>query len=281
MLAWDHLKLLFDEIKEAKKLTPQHMQEFSTLSTEFPYAVLLLAEGSISKPSKTGLPYVILEAGNIIEIFCRKTMFLRDSILPVWVVFAVIALRKSTSAAQKQALLPDKISTLLDTFLKVPPALLSQLSEVLAEDLKYKHSHQPTIPDDLAEDLEGHIRLSTTASKPTSQDIVKYLDQEPAHYNILELPGLVLLKFLAGKKSTSLRHRKSQILDEYSGLFGDHEIQEDKDEGVITVDREAIVRALFALIGVSLFTSLLLVILISCTGATTKCRHPKKGNSRF
>lgn len=46
-------------------------------------------------------------------------MFLRDSVLPVWVVFAVIALRKSTSAAQKQALLPDKISTLLDTFLKV------------------------------------------------------------------------------------------------------------------------------------------------------------------
>lgn len=44
------------------------MQEFSTLSTEFPYAVLLLAEGSISKPSKTGLPYVILEAGNIIEV---------------------------------------------------------------------------------------------------------------------------------------------------------------------------------------------------------------------
>lgn len=46
---------------------------------------------------------------------------------------------------------------------------------------------------------------------------------------------------------------------------------------VTTIDRKAILRALFILIGVCLFTSLLLIILISCTSAVTVSKRKAVG----
>ncbi|OQR75255.1 hypothetical protein BIW11_03288 [Tropilaelaps mercedesae] len=68
MLAWDHLNLILDEVNTTKKLSPENLQELASLSTEFPHAVRLLANGSVIQPRHPGLPYVIVDANAVVEV---------------------------------------------------------------------------------------------------------------------------------------------------------------------------------------------------------------------
>ncbi|OQR75257.1 hypothetical protein BIW11_08537 [Tropilaelaps mercedesae] len=199
-------------------------------------------------------------------------------------------------ASERKARLQNQISDLLNTFLKVPPIISTQLAKSLADELYLGRRKLPESVSIL--EYVSEPRRDALNGREAPQNSSNYMPSSPAQFNIFELPGVALLKFLAGMKNSAKRHdtvaqsaihsflettpeaNASMVTHskEYERMLGEvrkilkGNIPAQEVLVVSAVDRDAVLRALFILIGVCLFTSLFLVFLIMCTSAVSRCR---------